>query len=330
MRQVHLSARFVLAVHGGAGTIEPGIAESERPYRLGLLSAIEAGRAVLAAGGSALDAVCAAVVALEDCPLFNAGQGAVLNAAGLHELDAAVMDGRSLAAGALAGVRRVRNPVLGAREVLRQGHCVLVIGPAGDALAESAGLRCVENHYFRTEHRLEQWRRARDASQVMSLDHDRDTGSACLQERDPSAPGYGTVGAVALDRSGHLAAATSTGGMTFKPEGRVGDTPIVGAGVYANDSTCAVSATGTGEHFMRACLAHDIHARMKYRTDGLATAAAQAISQTLAPLGGRGGVVAVSRSGEIAMPFNSTGMYRAWVREGEPARAGIFGSEPPG
>lgn len=308
---------FALALHGGAGTIAPGDADHERPYRAGLLAALEAGRAVLAAGGSALDAVCATVVSLEDCALFNAGHGAVLNAAGDHELDAAVMDGSSLAAGALAGVRRVRNPVLGAREVMRQGRCVLIIGGAGDALAEAAGLACVDNRYFRTEHRVGQWRRAHEAGQIMTLDHDRPAAT----------PGYGTVGAVALDRHGHLAAATSTGGMTGKPVGRVGDSPIIGAGVYANDASCAVSATGTGEHFIRACLAHDIHARLTYGAGSLEQAAGDAIGQTLAGIGGRGGVVVINRRGEIAMPFNSTGMYRAWLRDGEVAHTAIFGAD---
>lgn len=307
------TSRFSLVLHGGAGTIAPGHTDEEARYRTALLAALAKGTEVLAANGTALDAVSATVVALEDCPLFNAGHGAVFNAAGEHELDAGIMDGATLAAGAVCSVCHIRNPILAAREILRRGHTVL-LGPQGaEQLARDAGLEMVAANYFSTPERHRQWLAAQTGSTpAMTLDHD-------------TAPKpYGTVGAVALDRHGQLAAATSTGGMTNKPVGRIGDTPIVGAGVYANNRTCAVSATGTGELFIRACVAYDIHARMLYCGDDLARASTLAITESLTAIGGRGGVVAVSHNGDIAMPFNSTGMYRAWIREGESPAAAIF------
>lgn len=310
-----MAASYALALHGGAGTIAAG--GDETPYHAGLAAALECGQAVLAAGGSALDAVVATVAALEDCPLFNAGRGAVFCADARHELDAGVMDGQTLAAGAVAGVRTVRNPVQAALQVMRDGRCVLLAGEAADRMARAHGVEIVEPSYFSTPARLTQLREVQARhGQTAVLDHDADTRHAPHR--------FGTVGAVARDRHGHLAAATSTGGMTNKMPGRVGDTPIVGAGVYANDASCAVSCTGTGEHFIRACLAHDVHARMVYAGQELAVAADEALARSLAPLGGLGGLVAVGREGRVVMPFNSRGMYRAWVHEGETAHTGIF------
>lgn len=305
--------RYALALHGGAGTIARSTPEAEAPYHLGLRAALAAGEAVLARGGSALEAVVAAVVALEDCPLFNAGHGAVFTADETHELDAGVMDGSNRAAGALAGVTTLCNPVLGALEVLRDGRCVLMAGAAAERWCAARGVATVEPGHFATAHRRAQLHavRARDRDAVV-LDHS--AASAKM----------GTVGAVALDRHGHLAAATSTGGTTNKRPGRVGDTPIVGAGVFADDRTCAVSTTGTGEHFIRGCVAHDVHARMAYGGASMPEAAARAVSESLAPLGGSGGLVVVDRQGRIALPFNSTGMYRAWAREGEGAASAVF------
>ncbi len=309
-----MSVPYVLALHGGAGTIAPGTPDEERPYLEALRAALAAGQEKLAAGASALDAVIAAAVWLEDCPLFNAGRGSVLNADAAYELDAGVMDGRSLAAGAVAGVRTIRNPVLAALEVMRQGQCVLLGAEGAERLARERGLQLVDASYFATPQREAQLRKVQSqAGNAALLDH----GAASAQR-------FGTVGAVARDRDGHLAAATSTGGLTNKLPGRIADTAIVGAGVYANDATCAVSSTGTGEHFIRACAAHDVHARMRYLRQDVARAAAHSIAQSLEPLGGRGGVIAVGRDGELAMPFNSSGMYRAWVREGEPPQAAIF------
>ena len=311
------NSQYCLAVHGGAGTIAATDPDMEGPYHAGLHAALMAGRAVLEAGGSAVDAVTASVQALEDCPVFNAGHGAVFNANEEHELDASLMDGHTLAAGAVAGMRTLRNPVLGAAAVLREGRCVLLGVHGEDALARQHGLLQVEASYFSTPARLEQLRsvQSRNATAAV-LDHD-----SSASQGDPR---FGTVGAVARDRFGHLAAATSTGGMTNKMPGRVGDTPVVGAGVYANDLSCAVSATGTGEQFIRACLAHDVHARMVYTGANVELAAQQALLESVAPLGGVGGLIAIGKDGRIAMPYNSRGMYRGWVREGEAAHTAIF------
>ena len=312
-----MAVAFALALHGGAGTIARG--SDEAPYRAALLEALERGRATLAGGGSALDAVVATVVSLEDYPLFNAGYGSVFTADAAHELDAGVMDGRSLAAGAVIGVRTIRNPVLAAREVLRDGRSVLLGAEGAERWARTKCLELVEPSYFSTPQRLAQLRAVQALAQDKAmLDHD---GAAAADE---SSQRTGTVGAVARDREGHLAAATSTGGLTNKMPGRIGDTPIVGAGVYANDATCAVSSTGTGEHFIRGCIAYDVHARMRYRAHDVMRAAGDTIVECLRPLGGRGGVIAVGRDGQIAMPFNSPGMYRAWICEGAAPQVAIF------
>lgn len=313
-----MSVPYTLALHGGAGTIAPGPPELEAPYHAGLRAALEAGREILARGGSALDAVVAAVVSLEDCPLFNAGHGAVFCADERHELDAGVMDGRSRAAGGVAGVRTIRNPVRAALEVMRDGRCVLMGAEGALRLATERGLDIVAPDYFSTPARRAQLLQLRERRATGAiLDHDSDDDVAQAQR-------YGTVGAVARDRHGHLAAATSTGGMTNKQPGRIGDTPIVGAGVFADDTTCAVSCTGTGEHFLRACAAHDVHARMCYLRQDVQTAAHDTLLHSLAPIGGRGGLVAVGRDGRIAMPFNSSGMYRAWVHEGQAPHSAVF------
>ena len=323
-----MATPYVLALHGGAGTIPRGAGRDEGPYRHALLEALAAGEAVLAAGGTSLDAVVETVRALEDCPLFNAGHGAVFNAEGGHELDAAVMDGLNLAAGGVAAARRIRNPVLAAREVLRTGRSVLLGGEGADRFAEARGLAIVEPAYFSTPHRHAQWRRAREmGAQLLDHDAEQAVGSAGRGDDGASVEGrVGTVGAVALDRQGHLAAATSTGGMTNKPLGRIGDSPIVGAGVYANDASCAVSTTGTGEHFVRACVAHDIHARMRYRSQTLEEAVQATMAEGLQPIGGVGGVIAIDAGGAVVLRFNSVGMYRAWTREGSRPVAAIFAS----
>lgn len=288
----------VLAIHGGAGTIRRSemTRRREARYRAGLAAALRAGYAVLADGGASLDAVTAAVMALEDDPLFNAGRGAVLNAAGEHELDAAVMDGASGRAGAVAGVRRVKNPVLAARAVMERTPHVLLAGADADRFARAAGLTMVPLRYFSTPERARALARSRRHAAASAADR------------------HGTVGAVALDRRGNLAAATSTGGYTNKMPGRVGDSPIIGAGTYADDR-CAVSGTGPGEYFMRAVLAHDVAARMRYRGETLGEAARRALARLVA-LGGDGGLIAVDRAGHVAMPFVSGGLYRGWARDG--------------
>ncbi len=308
-----MTATYTLAVHGGAGTIARGQANAA-PYHAGLRAALAAGEAVLAQGGRALDAVVAAVQALEDEPLFNAGRGSVYTSAAQHEMDAAVMDGSTLAAGAVAGVRTVRNPVQLARTVMGSKF-VLLSGDGAEQFARAHGFEAMPPGYFHTDHRLAQLHHLQnEASAAMQMDH-----AAPLDETRK----FGTVGAVALDSAGHLASAVSTGGMTNKHPGRIGDSPLVGAGIYANDRSCAVSATGTGEFFIRACVAHDIHARMAYAGASL-PAASQAALAAMAHLGGEGGVVAIDWQGNIALPYTSAGMYRGWVRAGAPAQTRIF------
>lgn len=305
---------YVIAIHGGAGTIAPDRIDPE-PFHAGLRQALEAGDRALAAGGSALDAVEAAVMALEDCPLFNAGRGAVYTADATHELDASVMDGSTLQAGAVAGINRVRNPVRLARRVLENSGPILLAGAGAQRFAEEQGLADEDPAYFHVEHRLQQLRFIQaGGSREAALDHNVHVPAPIIEDRK-----FGTVGAVARDANGHLAAAVSTGGMTNKRPGRIGDSPIIGAGVYANDRTCAVAATGTGEAFLRAVAAHDVHARMLYRGERLEDAAQSVISETIGGFGGEGGLVAVDAEGRISMPFNTRGMYRGFIRSDQKA-----------
>ena len=295
-----MAERFAIAVHGGAGTL-PRRAMSptlRRRCERGLERALEAGHAILARGGTSVDAVCAAVVELEDSPLFNAGRGAVYNAEGRHELDAGVMDGATLAAGAVAAVSRIRNPILAARAVMENSQHVLLVGRGAERFAAKHGSALVRESYFHTDARFRALKRKLERH-------------------------HGTVGAVARDGAGNLAAATSTGGTTGKLAGRVGDSPIVGAGVYADNRSCAVSGTGLGEAFIRAVLAHDVAARMSYGGESLGAAAREALV-AVARLGGDGGLVALDRRGRIVMPFNSAGMYRAAIDGSGKRRVAIF------
>lgn len=311
--------RPVLVIHGGAGTIAQGQDDpGEARYHAALVDILAAGAACLAAGGSALDAVSVAVDLLEECPLFNAGHGAVFTSAETHELDAAIMDGATLMAGAVAGVAQVRRPGRAARAVMEAGEHVLMAGAGAEAFARQHGLEMVEPDFFSTEARRDQLRRARAAGQ-MALDHDAASGP--LDETRK----FGTVGAVALDRDGHLAALTSTGGMTNKRPGRIGDSPLIGAGTYADDRFAAVSCTGTGEAFIRVAAAHDVCARMAYGGQDLAAAAQAVVEDALPAVGGRGGLIAVDARGRVAMPFNTEGMYRGLVRLGEAPATAIFG-----
>ncbi|KZC00441.1 Isoaspartyl peptidase [Methylobacterium radiotolerans] len=311
--------RPVLVIHGGAGTIAQGQDDpGEARYHAALADILAAGAACLADGGNALDAVGVAVDLLEECPLFNAGHGAVFTSAETHELDAAIMDGATLRAGAVAGVARVRRPGRAARAVMEAGEHVLMAGAGAEAFAEQHGLEMVAPNFFSTEARRDQLRRARAAGQV-ALDHDAASGP--LDETRK----FGTVGAVALDRDGHLAALTSTGGMTNKRPGRIGDSPLIGAGTYADDRTAAISCTGTGEAFIRVAAAHDVCARMAYGGQDLAAAARAVVEDALPAVGGRGGLIAVDARGRVAMPFNTEGMYRGVVRPGEVPTTAIFG-----
>lgn len=292
-------AKTALAIHGGAGTIlrSAMTPELETEYRSGLENALRAGWGILENGGSSLDAVEAAVVSLEDCPLFNAGRGSVFTHEGKIEMDAAIMDGSRLKAGAIAFVRNVKNPVKLARLVMERSEHVLLAGDGADMFAEEAGVELKDNTYFYTDFRWKQLEDAIAAGRVQ-LDH--------------AAPKpVGTVGAVACDVNGHLASATSTGGMTNKRFGRVGDTAIIGAGTYA-DEVCAVSCTGHGEYFMLGVTAYDIAARMKYKGSSLEESARETIER-LTSIGGEGGLIAVDTQGNIVLPFNSEGMYRGSV-----------------
>lgn len=304
---------YSIAIHGGAGTILPSLMtpEKEAAYHAGLARALEAGRAVLSTGGAALDAVTAAVMALEDEPLFNAGRGAVYNAAGVQEMDACIMDGRDRRTGAVAGIFGPKNPILAARAVMERTSHVLMIGEGGLAIARDAGLDFADRDYFFTQSR---W----DALQETLAQR-----AAGAEDADP-ARRHGTVGAVARDMHGNIAAATSTGGMTGKTPGRVGDTPIVGGGTFADNATCAVSGTGHGEVFIRWCAAHEIAARMRHAGQSLHDAADHVVMRDLAYNDGSGGLIAVDAAGNVAMPFNSPGMYRGCIERGGPTRTFIY------
>jgi L-asparaginase / beta-aspartyl-peptidase len=299
--------KFGLAIHGGAGTIDRAnmTPEKERKYRAGLERALAAGYDILKRGGSSLDATEAAVRVLEDDPHFNAGKGSVFTSAGTNEMDAAIMDGKTLAAGAVAALKYVKNPISLARLVMEKSGHVMMDGEGAEAFAKENGIELVDAKYFFTQ---ERW----DALQKMKAAEKHRTGRAGKAFVITDQDRHGTVGAVALDRNGNLAAATSTGGTTNKRPGRVGDSPIIGAGTYANDATCAVSATGDGEYFIRATVGHDVSALMEYRGMAL-NEAAQAVLDKVAKLGGTGGLIAIDRQGNIALPFNTSGMYRGYV-----------------
>ena len=297
---------FSLALHGGAGTIARATLTPalEADYRAALAAALATGTTLLAQGAPALDAVEATVRSLEDCPLFNAGRGAVFTHDGHHEMDAALMDGASRQAGAVAGVRQVQNPIRAARLVMEQTEHVLLAYPGADELAREHGLPMQPAEYFFTQQRFDQLQEAIAAGR-MQLDHAASPAPA----PDPNWK-KGTVGAVARDVRGHLAAATSTGGMTNKRYSRIGDTPLIGAGTWA-DERCAISCTGHGEYFIRAVVGYDVACLMEYKGLSLAEACRVVVHDKLAPVGGEGGLIAVDAAGNITLPFNSEGMYRA-------------------
>ena len=310
--------KAVIAIHGGAGAITRAqlSAEKEQLYIQALSEIVEAGQAILASGASALDAVTEAVRMLEECPLFNAGIGSVFTHAGTHELDACIMDGNTLDAGAVAGVSHIRNPIIAARKVLEYSPHVLLIAEGAEAFAQAQGLEPVSPEIFSTPERREQLERAQLNNQTV-LDHD---GGEPL---DPDTK-FGTVGAVARDKFGNLAAATSTGGMTNKMPGRVGDSPLVGAGCYANNANVAVSCTGTGEVFIRTLAAYDIAALMEYGGLSLHQATERVVMEKLPALEGSGGVIAIDNEGNVALPFNSEGMYRGYGYVGDAPSVGIY------
>jgi beta-aspartyl-peptidase (threonine type) len=310
--------RFKLVIHGGAGTILKSrmTAEREAAYRAALAEALQTGHAVLKRGGSSLDAIEATIKVLEDSPLFNAGKGAVFTSEGTNELDASIMDGATLKAGAVAGVKRIKNPISLARLVMEKSPHVFMVGEGAEIFARQNGIEWIDPKYFYTEGRWKQLEEAKrkekqqndPAAKPDPAKADRKIGSLTTNDEK-----FGTVGAVALDKNGNLAAGTSTGGMTNKKFGRVGDAPIIGAGTYANNSTCAISATGHGEYFIRSVVAHDIAALMEYRGLSLKEAADLVVMKKLVTIGGEGGIIAIDKDGNHAMPFNSPGMYRGFI-----------------
>ncbi|MEO1448433.1 MAG: isoaspartyl peptidase/L-asparaginase [Bacteroidota bacterium] len=310
--------KFALALHGGAGTIlrQRMTSEKEKNYRDGLSEALTIGHDLLATGSDALDAVEAVVRSLENNPLYNAGKGAVYAADGQHYLDAAIMRGDTLEAGSVANVQGVKNPISLARKVMEETAYVMMSGEGASTFAREQGLEMMDATYFHDQFRYDQWQRIKDTRQTQ-LDH-----------VDKGERNFGTVGAVALDVNGLLAAATSTGGMTNKRYGRVGDSPIIGSGTYADNRTCAISATGHGEPFIRSVVAHQVSMRMSLLGEPLWQAAEAVMAGDLTRLKGTGGMIAVDFRGEIYLPFNSKGMYRASWRGGEPPFVGIYQDEP--
>jgi beta-aspartyl-peptidase (threonine type) len=306
--------KFAIAIHGGAGTITRNnmTPEKEKEYKSGLENAIREGIRTLENGGTSLEAIQVAIVLLENNPLFNAGRGAVFTHHGKHEMDASVMEGKSLRAGAVAGIRQIKNPIELAFAVMNNSEHVLLSGEGAMEFARKNNFKEEPEDYFFVQHRYDQWQMALKSDQII-LDHTED------QEKK-----FGTVGAVALDIYGNLAAGTSTGGMTNKKHGRIGDTPIIGSGTYANNNTCAISCTGHGEFFIRAVVAHDISCLMEYKGLSLREACETVVQDKLVKLGGEGGLIAIDKEGNIELPFNSEGMYRASMKQGEDLQILIY------
>ncbi len=316
---------FSLAIHGGAGTILKSdmTPELEQAYARGLEEALNAGYAVLEEGGSAVNAVKAAVVILEDNLLFNAGRGSVFTKKGVQEMDAAIMDGKDLSAGSIAGVRNVRNPIELAAEVMINSNHVFLSGKGANDFAIKQGIKLEPDEYFFSQFRYDQWKVMRDSDNY-SLDHTHQGLEELMKDKK-----FGTVGAVACDMLGNIAAATSTGGMTNKKYGRIGDSPLIGAGTYANNETCAISCTGHGEPFIRAVAAHDVHALMEYKGYNLEEAMREVVMIKLVNMDGEGGMIGVDAEGNTAMIFNSAGMYRAMKNSKGEFTIGIYKDDLP-
>lgn len=305
---------FAIAIHGGAGTVARHLLneEKQKAYEAGLQAALDAGYAVLDNDGSSLDAVTAAVKVLEDCPLFNAGRGSVFNHEGKHEMDASLMDGSNRSAGAVSGVRNVKNPVLLAKTIMEKSEHVFLMGDGAEIFAKQHGIAFEPDAYFHDDFRYEQYKEAL-AADIIQLDH------------SPSGDRkFSTVGAVALDKNGNISAATSTGGMTNKKYGRVGDTPIIGAGTYANNETCGVSCTGHGELFIRQVVAHQVHSMMKYAHISLQDACEQVVMKDLVSIGGEGGLAAIDKDCNVVFGFNSSGMYRGFKKSDGTSEIAIY------
>jgi L-asparaginase / beta-aspartyl-peptidase len=298
--------KFTIAIHGGAGTIlkEDMTPELEAAYVSGLNDALNAGYAVLEQGGTAVNAVKAAIVILEDNVLFNAGRGSVFTKKGVQEMDAAIMDGATLNAGAVAGIRNVRNPIELATEVMQNSNHVFLSGKGANDFAIKQGIKLEPDEFFFSQFRYDQWKAMRDSDNY-SLDHTHHHLDELMRDKK-----FGTVGAVACDENGNIAAATSTGGMTNKKYGRIGDSPMIGAGTYANNKTCGISCTGHGEIFITAVAAYDVSAIMEYKGVSLQEAMEEVVNKKLVAMEGEGGMIGVDGEGNAAMVFNSAGMYR--------------------
>jgi len=317
---------LAIAIHGGAGTIDKAkfSPEQEKAYRAKLSEAVEAGYSVLEKGGESLDAVTAAITVLEQSEFFNAGRGAVYTYDGGHELDASIMDGRNRQAGAVAGVKHVESPIKLARLVMDNSVHVMLSGQGAEEFAKEQGIELIENNIFDTKHRYDALLKAKD-----KLDKAKATSKSYQAAHNALPDNFkmGTVGAVALDKNGNLAAGTSTGGMTAKRFGRVGDAPVIGAGTFAENESCAVSATGHGEYFIRYNVASDICARVKYQGSTISQAGDEVINKVLKPIGGTGGVIIIDTQGNISLPFNTSGMYRASKSNTQATYVGIFKGE---
>jgi beta-aspartyl-peptidase (threonine type) len=312
--------QFSLAIHGGAGTIlkEDMTTELEEAYIQGLEESLKAGFAVLEEGGSSVNAVKAAIVVLEDNLLFNAGRGSVFTKKGVQEMDAAIMDGKDLAAGSVAGIRNIRNPIELAAEVMLNSNHVFLSGKGANDFAIKQGLKLEPDEYFFSQFRYDQWKEIRDSDNY-SLDHTHQGLEELMKDKK-----FGTVGAVACDMNGNIAAATSTGGMTNKKYGRIGDSPLIGAGTYANNKTCAISCTGHGEPFIRAVAAHDVSCLMEYKGMSLEQAMHEVVNVKLVKMDGEGGMIGVDANGNVAMILNSAGMYRGMQNGSGKKYIGIY------
>lgn len=305
-------SQYAIAIHGGAGTILRSVMtpEKEAAYKKGLENAIIAGESILKKGGSSLNAVEAAIRMLEDNPLFNAGRGSVFTNDGKNEMDASIMTGKDLMAGAVAGVQNIKNPISLARAIMEKSEHVFMAGSGAQEFAKKNNIEFMPDDYFFTEARFEQLKKAKEDDKIV-MDHNDEKK-------------FGTVGAVALDLMGNLAAGTSTGGMTNKKHGRVGDTPVIGSGTYANNNTCAVSCTGHGEFFIRSVVAYDISCLMEYKGLTLKQACDKVVMDKLVKIGSEGGLIALDAKGNIELPFNSEGMYRASKKTGSDIYIGIY------
>ena len=313
---------FAIAIHGGAGTILKSnmTPELEQAYHQKMTEALKAGHKVLKKGGNSVEAVQAAIIIMEDSPLFNAGKGAVFTHHKTNELDASIMEGKNLNAGAISGVSHIKNPITLAAAVMEKSKHVMLSGAGAEEFAKKQGIDLVDSSYFHTDRRWQQLQKVlKDDPDTFKLSEDKDDKHASVTSQEiksqvwPDDKKFGTVGAVALDQHGNLASGTSTGGMTNKKYGRIGDSPIIGAGTYADNQACAISATGHGEYFIRAAVAHDICARVSYKGDSLQQASDQVIKKKLVEMGAQGGIVGMDPNGQPVFSFNSTGMYRGYI-----------------